>query len=121
MIEKHLTLKRDDGGPDAAFSMEPHEYQHMVESVRNVEKALGCVTYELSEKQKNSKKRSRSLYVVKDIKKGQTFTVDNIRSIRPGYGLHTKYIQDVIGKMAQCDLKKGTALSWEHIGDQEEE
>lgn len=117
VIEKHLTLKRDDGGPDAAFSMEPHEYRHMVESVRNVEKALGCVTYELSEKQKNSKKRSRSLYVVEDIKKGQFFTADNIRSIRPGYGLHTKYIHDVIGKVAQCDLKKGTALSWEHISD----
>lgn len=115
VIEKHLTLDRADGGPDASFSMEPYEYKEMVDNIRNVEKALGNVTYELTEKQKKSKGRSRSLYVVKDIKKGQIFTEDNVKSIRPGYGMHTKYLNDVIGKLASCDLKKGTALNWEHV------
>lgn len=115
IIEKHLTLNRADGGPDASFSMEPDEYKHMVSSVRNVEKALGSVTYNLTDKQKNSKGRSRSLYIVEDIKKGQKFTMDNLKSIRPGYGIHTKYLYDIVGKKSKCDLKKGTAMKWEYI------
>lgn len=115
VIEKHLTLKRSDGGPDSVFSMEPDEYRKMIENIRNVEMALGTVTYELTEKQKNSKGRSRSLYVVSDIKKGELFTENNVRSIRPGYGLHTKYWNDILGKAAKCDLKKGTAMKWDYI------
>lgn len=115
IIEKHLTLNRNDGGADASFSMEPYEYKHMVSSVRNVEKALGKVTYNLTDKQKNSKGRSRSLYIVEDIKKGQEFTMDNLKSIRPGYGIHTKFLYDILGKKSKYDLKKGTAMKWEFI------
>lgn len=119
VIEKHLTLSRKDGGPDGTFSMEPQEFKNMVTDIRNVEKALGKVTYELTEKQKKSKGRSRSLYVVSDIKKGEIFTPDNMRSIRPGYGLHTKYYKDIIGKRASCDIKKGTAMKWNYVEDEE--
>lgn len=119
VIEKHLTLNRKDGGPDGTFSMEPQEFKNMVTDIRNVEKALGKVTYELTEKQKKSKGRSRSLYVVSDIKKGEIFTPDNMRSIRPGYGLHTKYYEDIIGKRASCDLKKGTAMKWNYVEDED--
>lgn len=115
MIEKHLTLCRADGGPDADFSMEPEEFKTMVENIRNVEKALGKVTYELTEKQKKSRGRSRSLYVVSDIKKGEVFSEDNVKSVRPGYGLHTKYWGDILGKKAKCDLNKGTAMRWEYV------
>ena len=119
VIEKHLTLSRKDGGPDGTFSMEPQEFKNMVTDIRNVEKALGKVTYELTEKQKKSKGRSRSLYVVSDIKKGEIFTPDNMRSIRPGYALHTKYYKDIIGKRASCDIKKGTAMKWNYVEDEE--
>lgn len=119
VIEKHLTLSRKDGGPDGTFSMEPQEFKNMVTDIRNVERALGKVTYELTEKQKKSKGRSRSLYVVSDIKKGEIFTPDNMRSIRPGYGLHTKYYKDIIGKRASCDIKKGTAMKWSYVEDEE--
>lgn len=119
VIEKHLTLSRKDGGPDGTFSMEPQEFKNMVTDIRNVEKALGKVTYELTEKQKKSKGRSRSLYVVSDIKKGEIFTPDNMGSIRPGYGLHTKYYKDIIGKRASCDIKKGTAMKWNYVEDEE--
>lgn len=119
VIEKHLTLSRKDGGPDGTFSMEPQEFKNMVTDIRNVEKALGKVTYELTEKQKKSKGRSRSLYVASDIKKGEIFTPDNMRSIRPGYGLHTKYYKDIIGKRASCDIKKGTAMKWNYVEDEE--
>ena len=119
VIEKHLTLSRKDGGPDGTFSMEPQEFKNMLTDIRNVEKALGKVTYELTEKQKKSKGRSRSLYVVSDIKKGEIFTPDNMRSIRPGYGLHTKYYKDIIGKRASCDIKKGTAMKWNYVEDEE--
>ena len=119
VIEKQLTLSRKDGGPDGTFSMEPQEFKNMVTDIRNVEKALGKVTYELTEKQKKSKGRSRSLYVVSDIKKGEIFTPDNMRSIRPGYGLHTKYYKDIIGKRASCDIKKGTAMKWNYVEDEE--
>ena len=119
VIEKHLTLSRKDGGPDGTFSMEPQEFKNMVTDIRNVERALGKVTYELTEKQKKSNGRSRSLYVVSDIKKGEIFTPDNMRSIRPGYGLHTKYYKDIIGKRASCDIKKGTAMKWNYVEDEE--
>lgn len=113
IIEKHFTLKRSDGGPDAKFSMEPHEFKQMVENIRNVEKALGTVSYALTEKQIKSREHSRSLFVVKDVKKGEVFTEENVKSIRPGFGLPTKYINDVLGKKAKMDLKKGTPIKFE--------
>lgn len=115
VIEKHFILSRADGGPDSMFSMEPAEFKKMVEDIRNIEKAVGHVTYTLSDRQKKSKERSRSLYVVSDMKEGEVFSPENLRSIRPGYGLHTKYYEDILGKKATQDLKKGTALKWEYI------
>ncbi|MBZ9624555.1 pseudaminic acid synthase [Clostridium sp. FP2] len=115
VIEKHFILSRDEKGPDAAFSMEPKEFKKMVEDIRSVEKALGKVTYELTEKQKKSREHSRSLFVVKDIKEGEIFTEENIRSIRPGFGMKTKYINDILGKKVKMDLKKGTPMEWKFI------
>lgn len=115
IIEKHFVLKRSDGGADAKFSMEPHEFKQMVEDIRNVEKALGSVNYNLTEKQIKSREHSRSLFVVKDIKKGDIFTEENVKSIRPGFGLPTKYINDIIGRTCEENLRKGTPLKWEHI------
>lgn len=119
VIEKHFTLSRAEGGADAEFSMEPQEFAQMVQDIRNVEKAMGKVTYDLTERQKRSRERARSLYVVKDVKQGEAFTPENVRSIRPGYGLHTKYYEDILGKHATMDLKKGTALAWKYINSME--
>ena len=115
MIEKHLTLARADGGPDAAFSMEPAEFKKMVEEVRIVEKALGRVTYELTPEQEKSRVDGRSLFVAKDIKAGEILTPDNIKSVRPNFGMHTKHYEEVLGKTAKRDLPMGTPLSWEQM------
>ena len=115
IIEKHLTLDRSLGGPDAAFSLEPSEFKAMVNSVREVEKALGEVSYELTEKMKKSREFSRSLFVVKDVKAGEIFTEENVKSIRPGYGLHPKYLKDILGKKVVKDIKKGTPLHWNFV------
>lgn len=115
IIEKHFILDRNLGGPDFAFSLEPSEFKVMVNSVREVEKALGKVSYELTEKTKSNREFSRSLFVVKDIKKGEKFTEDNVKSIRPGFGLHPKYLKYVIGKKAGKDIKKGSPLDWEFM------
>ena len=101
------------GGPDAAFSLEPDEFKAMVKSVREVEKALGEVSYDLTEKMKKSREQSRSLFVVKDIKAGEVFTEENIRSIRPDYGLSPKYLKDILGKKSTQPIKKGTPLKLE--------
>ena len=116
VIEKHFTLSRADGGPDGSFSMEPHEFKQMVQDIRTVEKALGSVCYDLTEKQKESKIFRRSLFVVKDIKAGEVLTTKNVRSIRPGHGLCTHYLEIVVGKRVNCDLAVGTPLSWKYIG-----
>lgn len=115
VIEKHFTISRSEGGPDAAFSMEPAEFKEMVKGIRNVEKALGTVTYELTEKQKRSREHSRSLFIVKDINKGELFTEENVKSIRPAFGMETKYFKDVIGEKASADIKKGTPMTWNLI------
>jgi len=112
IIEKHFILDRKLGGPDAAFSLEPHEFEVMVRSVRDVEKALGQVQYELTEKMKRSREHARSLFVVKDIAPGEIFSADNVRSIRPGNGLAPKYLNAVFGRKAKMEIKKGTPLSW---------
>lgn len=115
MVEKHLTLRRKDGGPDSAFSMEPEEFAQMVREIRILEKALGSSEYVLTDTQKLEHEGSRSLFVVQDIQPGEILTPENIRSIRPGNGLHTMYYEEVLGKTAKQFLKKGTPLSWDVI------
>ncbi|OFX46452.1 MAG: pseudaminic acid synthase [Bacteroidetes bacterium GWA2_30_7] len=115
IIEKHFIISRKTGGPDAAFSMEYEEFKKMVESVRNVEKALGKVTYELTEKIIKSRKYSRSLFVTEDIAKGEQFNEKNVRSIRPGDGLPPKFLKEIIGKKAKIDLKRGTPLNFDSM------
>ena len=115
VIEKHFTLERGAGGPDSAFSMEPAEFKQMVADIRTVEKALGKVSYALTSKQEESVVFRRSLFVVEDIKKGEPFTPKNLRSIRPGYGLHTRYLDIFLNKSAKNDLKKGTPLTWDML------
>lgn len=115
IIEKHFILDRSIGGPDASFSMDEKEFTAMVKSVREAEKAIGVVDYNLTEKQKKGREFSRSLYVVEDIKAGELITEQNIRSIRPGFGMHPKYYSEVIGKRPSVDIKRGTPLKWNHI------
>lgn len=115
IIEKHFTLSRDIPGPDCTFSLEPDEFKIMVKAIRKIEKALGEISYDLTEKQKESIVFRRSLFVVKDIKAGELFTKDNVRSIRPGYGLHTRYMDEIMGRRAAKDIKRGTPLSWDLI------
>ena len=112
IIEKHLTLNRGMGGPDSTFSLEPEEFKAMVKSVREVEKAFGQVSYELSEGVKKNREFSRSLFVVKDITAGEEFTEQNVKSIRPGYGLPPKYLKNVLGKKALRDIARGIPLEW---------
>ena len=115
LVEKHFTLSRKDSGPDSSFSMEPKEFKAMVEEIRTVEKALGKVSYEITEKQKSSRVFRRSLFAVKNIRKGEKFTEENIRSIRPGNGLHTRCFKAVLGKKTRKNLEKGTPLKWDFI------
>ncbi len=116
IIEKHFTLSRADGGPDCAFSLEPDEFAMMVKAVREAEAALGTISYSLTESEKASRVFRRSLFVVKDIKAGETFTNENVRSIRPALGLHPRYLKVVIGRAAVTDIEQGTPLSWDLIG-----
>jgi pseudaminic acid synthase len=115
VIEKHFILSREDGGPDATFSMELEEFAGMVKAIRTVERALGRVSYEPTEKESVNKQFRRSLFAVKEIKKGETFTKDNIRSIRPAAGLPPKHYHDIIGKEAACDIHAGSPLTWDHV------
>ena len=120
VVEKHLTLSRADGGVDSAFSMEPEEFKQMVEHIRIVEKAIGQVTYELTDKQKGEREHARSLFIAKDMKAGETLDSTNMRSVRPANGLHTKYYDELLGKRIKRDVKLGTPLSWDLIDyDQE--
>ena len=115
IIEKHLTLSRAAGGPDSAFSLEPEEFKAMVEGVRTAEKALGSVHFGVSERENRSRVFRRSLFVVRDLKKGEMFTSENVRSIRPGDGLHTRHLAEVLGKTATLDIARGTPLSWDLV------
>ena len=115
IIEKHFILDRNMGGPDSEFSMEPKEFKHMVDSIRNVEKTLGTISYDLSDKMKANREFSRSLFVVEDIVKGEVITEDNVRSIRPGFGLHPKYLNKIMGKKVNKNLKKGEPFEWSFI------
>ncbi len=111
VIEKHFILDKSIGGPDSEFSLDKNEFKQMVEEVRKTEKLLGKVDYSMTEKRLKSREHSRSLYVSKDIKKGELFTEKNIKSVRPGYSLHPKYLKDILGKKAKKDYVFGQRLS----------
>ncbi len=115
IVEKHFTLSRATPGPDSAFSLEPREFKAMVEAVRKTEKALGTVHYGVSEHDTKSRVFRRSLFAVQDMKAGEMFTAKNVRSIRPGYGLHTRYLGEIIGRRASQDIERGTPLSWSYV------
>jgi len=115
IIEKHFILNHSIGGPDASFSMDEKEFTEMVKAVREAEKAIGVVDYTLTDKQVKGKDFCRSLYVVEDIKAGEVITEKNVRSIRPGFGLHPKHIKDIIGKTVNQNIQKGTPIGMELI------
>lgn len=115
IIEKHFILNRDIGGADASFSMNEEEFTDMVKGVREAESAIGQVDYTLTEKQRKGRDFCRSLYVVEDIKEGDIITKENVRSIRPGYGLHPKYYNDILGKKLTVNVKKGEAFRKKYI------
>ena len=107
VIEKHFIVDKSVGGVDADFSLEKEEFREMILAVRDVEKLIGKVDYSMTEKKKKSRQHSRSLYVVKDIKKGDIFTLENIKSIRPGYGMHPKYLGDILGAVSERTYEFG--------------
>jgi len=111
VIEKHFIIDKSIGGADAGFSMDREEFAQMIKDIRDTEKLLGRVDYGLTQKRKNSRQFARSLYISKDIKKGEIFTEENIKSVRPSFGLHPKYLNEILGKVAQKDYKFGERLS----------
>jgi N-acetylneuraminate synthase len=113
IVEKHLTLSRELKGPDSAFSLEPHEFKAMVDAVRTAERALGQVRFGASGREASGLIFRRSLFVVEDVKKGEAFTTQNIRSIRPAKGLHPRHLPEVLGRHASRDIERGTPLSWD--------
>ncbi|MFQ3579372.1 MAG: pseudaminic acid synthase [Bacteroidales bacterium] len=115
VIEKHFILDRNIGGPDASFSMMPHEFTDMVRQIRIVEQALGTVTYDLTPKSAKSRWAARSLFVCEDMKAGDVITEKNVRSIRPSHGLHPRHLPEILGKKVNTDIEKGTPFSWDFI------
>lgn len=115
VIEKHFILDKSIGGPDASFSLEPSEFKQMVDAVRDAETALGKVDYSMTEKKQNSRLLGRSLFVVKDVKAGEVFTEENVKSIRPGNGLAPKYLKDILGKVAKQNIRRGTPVQWNYV------
>ena len=115
VIEKHFTLSRDSGSPDDAFSLTPNEFKEMVKSVRDAESIVGNVTYGGVLSEKETKNLRRSLFVVKNMKKGDTFNEENVKSIRPGNGLHTKHYWNILGKECNQDIELGTPMKFEFI------
>lgn len=115
MIEKHFILNRSIGGPDAAFSMAEEDFKQMVTDIRTTESAIGTISYKLTNSARKNRDFCRSLYVVENIKAGERLTDRNIRSIRPGYGLHPQYLGSVVGRIAKVDLELGTALNFEDL------
>ncbi len=111
VIEKHFIIDKSIGGADADFSMDREDFSTMIKAIRETEKLLGKVDYTMTDKKKNSRQFSRSLYVTKEIKKGDTFTEENIRSVRPGYGMHPKYLKNVLSEIADSDYEFGDRLS----------
>ena len=117
VIEKHFILDKSIGGPDAHFSLDEKEFTEMVTAVRKAEQMIGSVDYEMTDKKKKSRQFSRSLFVVKDIKAGEVITKENVRSTRPGYGLHPKYLKKIIGKKINKYVDRGTAFSIDMISE----
>lgn len=115
VVERHFTLSRADGGVDSAFSMEPDELRLLVDESFKAWQAVGCVSYGTTAADKVSAKYRRSVYVVRDVKKGDAFTSENVRVIRPGDGLSPKYYDVVLGKKASCDVLKGTPMDWKLV------
>ncbi len=116
IIEKHFTLDRSSPGPDASFSLEPAEFAAMVQAVRVAEQAVGQVRYDTGAKESASRAFRRSLFVVKDVAAGEELSAENVRSIRPGHGMHTRYLEQVMGRKATKDIAAGTPLSWDLVG-----
>jgi len=116
IIEKHFTLSRDKPGCDGPFSLEPHEFREMVRAARTAQEALGAVRYGAGEHEADSRRFRRSLFVVEDVRAGEPFTGRNVRSIRPGNGLHTRYLEEILRRVARCDVARGTPLEWKHVG-----
>ncbi|WP_158846525.1 pseudaminic acid synthase [Algibacter sp. L1A34] len=115
VIEKHFILDKSIGGADAHFSMDENEFKQMVDAVRLTERLIGYVDYEMTDKKKKSREFSRSLFITEDVKVGDVISEDNIRSVRPSYGLHPKYYNEILGKNFKEPYKKGTPLSWDVI------
>lgn len=115
IIEKHFILDRSIGGPDASFSMNEQEFTELVKAVREAEKAIGTVDYNLTEKQKKGRDFCRSLYVVKDIKAGEVITEENVKSIRPGFGMHPSYLKEILGLQTNINLEKGDRLNLKNL------
>jgi pseudaminic acid synthase len=113
IVEKHFTLSRDVFGPDSEFSLEPEEFEEMVKAIRIAEKALGEISYRPARREEISKLYRKSLFITKDIKKGELLTKENIKSIRPGYGLHPRFLREVLGRCAVKNINRGTPLSWD--------
>jgi pseudaminic acid synthase len=117
LIEKHLTWSRADGGPDAAFSLEPEEFKSMVDEIRCAESSLGQVQYGPTPHEVCTRAFRRSLFVVCDVKNGELFTPDNVRSIRPADGLHPRHFFEIVGRTAAVTIERGTPLTWDLVGD----
>jgi pseudaminic acid synthase len=117
VIEKHFTVSRAEGGVDSAFSLEPAEMRSLVEESRKAHYAFGQISYGPTESEKSSIRFRRSLYIVKDMKAGEALTTNNVRCIRPGYGMAPKYLEQILGKKVVVDVPMGTALKWEILGD----
>jgi N-acetylneuraminate synthase len=117
VVEKHFILSRSDGGPESSFALEPSEFKAMVDAVRSAEQAIGRVHYGVTKKEGANRIFRRSLFVVKDIGVGEVFTDRNVRSIRPGHGLHPKELNHVLGRCATRDISRGTPLSWSLVAD----
>jgi pseudaminic acid synthase len=115
IIEKHFIIDRSIGGPDASFSMNEKEFSEMVKSIREAESSIGVIDYNLTEKQKKGKDFSRSLYIVNDVSQEEVLTEENVRSIRPGFGLHPKYLKQILGKKANRNISKGTRMNLDFI------
>ena len=115
VVEQHFIIDRTIGGPDSAFSMEADEFKLMVENIRKVEAALGDVNYPTDPSKIKGREFCRSLYVAKAIKAGEVITEENVRSVRPGYGLHPKYLSELIGRKVNCDLNVGDRMSWKVV------
>jgi N-acetylneuraminate synthase len=118
IVEKHITLSRAKPGPDSVFSLEPDEFKATVDAIRTAEKALGVIHFGFSAHEESSRAFRRSLFIVEDMKSGDVLNNNNVRAIRPGHGLHTRYLPQILGRRVICDIERGTPLKWELVEKQ---